>query len=225
MIFWGGRGPELLWYPKIKVEACGGRWEMLLSRTSPGLRGGQPRCNVLQGSSRTHSSLKRLLKPPGSPPDAVNIWKGGAEPGLSQFCSTPLHENAKALDDAPFSGDGAGGWGLLEKTNENWFLQYRNPSSACPRCPCGRSEPRAALPCRVDTPLHPHHGPPYSQALPKAGWIPAGRISDLHSTANGPDPVCVARLLAGDFPRTTASFPRNSPCSRLSYSKGQSRPL
>lgn len=94
---------------------------MLWSRTSPGLalRGGQPWYNVLQGSSHTHSFLKCLLKSPGFPPNAVNIWKGGAEPGLFQFCSTPLHENAKASDDAPFSGDGAGEGGWMGFIGEN----------------------------------------------------------------------------------------------------------
>lgn len=68
---------------------------------------------VLQGSSRTCSSLKHLLKSPWLPSQCWEHLEGGAEPGFPQLCSTSLRENAKALDDAPFSEmeqERADGW-------------------------------------------------------------------------------------------------------------------
>lgn len=52
----------------------------------------------------------QLLKVSWLPSLHCEHLEGGAEPGLFQICSTPLHAGAKALDDAPFSGDGEGGW-------------------------------------------------------------------------------------------------------------------
>lgn len=118
------------------------------------------------------TALKMSLHPPGFPPNAANIWEGGAEPGLLRFCSTPPRGNAKALDDAPFvlrrwcgrgRADGVY-WGKPMKIDFSniYLLEYRSPSSACPRCLCNHSVPgpqllehKAPTPCFRSCPKSP----------------------------------------------------------------------
>lgn len=85
---------------------------MLLSRRSPGQAVGAA------GEQLNLQPLKTSPKVSWLPSRCWEHLEGGAELGFPQFCLTSLCENAKALDDAPFSGDGAGegGWmGLMGK--------------------------------------------------------------------------------------------------------------
>lgn len=80
---------------------------MLLSRRSSGQAVGAA------GEQPNLQLLKTSPKASWLPSQCWEHLEGGAEPGFPQLCSTSLGENAKASDDAAFSGDGAGegdGW-------------------------------------------------------------------------------------------------------------------
>lgn len=85
---------------------------MLLSRRSPGQAVGaareQPNLQLLKMSSKV-SWL---------PSQCREHLEGGAEPGFPQFCLASRCENAKAWDDALFSGDGAGEGGWMGATGK-----------------------------------------------------------------------------------------------------------